>query len=114
MVEVEFGDFNHGPHGDRDDQDRAMGTPLVRVTMARHGPSELLARHDQGDLHRSRAEAVLPLIMEADVDGLIHCPAGYRAAIPERGAPDAMNATATARPGATGLGIAPSTPVWAH
>jgi hypothetical protein len=21
MVEVEFGDFNHGPHGDPDDQD---------------------------------------------------------------------------------------------
>ena len=33
--------------------------------------SELLAKHDQGDLLRSIAEAVLQLIMEADVDGLI-------------------------------------------
>ncbi len=33
--------------------------------------SELLARHDQGDLLRSIAEAVLHLMMEADVDGLI-------------------------------------------
>ena len=33
--------------------------------------SELLAKHDQGDLLRSIAEAVLQLIMEADVEGLI-------------------------------------------
>lgn len=33
--------------------------------------SELLAKHDQGDFLRSIAEAVLQLIMEADVDGLI-------------------------------------------
>ena len=33
--------------------------------------SELLAKHDQGDLLRSIAEAVLQLIMEADVDGVI-------------------------------------------
>ena len=33
--------------------------------------SELLQKHDQGDLLRSIAEAVLQLIMEADVDGLI-------------------------------------------
>ena len=33
--------------------------------------SELLAKHDQGDFLRSMAEAVLQLIMEADVDGLI-------------------------------------------
>ena len=33
--------------------------------------SELLAKDDQGDLLRSIAEAVLQLIMEADVDGLI-------------------------------------------
>ncbi len=32
---------------------------------------ELLAKHDQGDLLRSIAEAVLQLIMETDVDGLI-------------------------------------------
>ena len=33
--------------------------------------TELLQKHDQGDLLRSIAEAVLQLIMEADVDGLI-------------------------------------------
>ena len=33
--------------------------------------SELLRKHDQGDLFRSIAEAVLRLITEADVDGLI-------------------------------------------
>ena len=33
--------------------------------------SELLAKHDQGDLLRSIAEADLQLIMEADVDDLI-------------------------------------------
>jgi transposase-like protein len=33
--------------------------------------SELLTKHDQGDLLRSIAEAVLQLMMEADVDGLI-------------------------------------------
>jgi putative transposase len=33
--------------------------------------SELLAKHDRGDLLRSIAEAVLQLIKEADVDGLI-------------------------------------------
>ena len=33
--------------------------------------SELLAKHDQGDFLRGIAEAVLQLIMETDVDGLI-------------------------------------------
>ena len=33
--------------------------------------SELLAKHDQGDFLRGIAEAVLQLIMESDVDGLI-------------------------------------------
>ena len=33
--------------------------------------SELLAKHDQGDFLRGIAEAVLQLIMEADVDGLV-------------------------------------------
>ena len=33
--------------------------------------SELLAKHDQGDFLRTIAEAVLQLIMESDVDGLI-------------------------------------------
>ena len=33
--------------------------------------SELLAKHDQGDFLRTIAEAVLQLIMETDVEGLI-------------------------------------------
>ncbi|CAM3279878.1 hypothetical protein SAMN04488021_14830 [Paracoccus aminovorans] len=33
--------------------------------------SELLAKYDQGDFLRDIAEAVLQLIMESDVDGLI-------------------------------------------
>ena len=33
--------------------------------------SELMAKHDQGDFLRTIAEAVLQLIMEADVDSLI-------------------------------------------
>ena len=33
--------------------------------------TELLQKHDQGDLLRSIAEAVLQLIMEADADGVI-------------------------------------------
>ena len=33
--------------------------------------SELLAKHDQGDFLRSIAEAVLQLIMETDVEGII-------------------------------------------
>jgi putative transposase len=33
--------------------------------------SELLAKHDQGDFQRAVAEAVLQLLMEADVEGLI-------------------------------------------
>jgi putative transposase len=33
--------------------------------------SELLAKHDQGDFLRAVAEAVLQLLMEADVEGLI-------------------------------------------
>lgn len=33
--------------------------------------SEILAKHDQGDLLRGIAEAVLQLIMETDVEGII-------------------------------------------
>lgn len=33
--------------------------------------SELVAKHDQGDILRTIAEAVLQLIMETDVEGLI-------------------------------------------
>ncbi len=41
------------------------------MTKTNMDQSELLAKHDQGDFLRSIAEAVLQLIMEADVDGLI-------------------------------------------
>ena len=58
MVEVEFGDFNHGPYGD----------PTTKTNM---DLSDFLAKHDQGDFLRSIAEAVPQLIMVADVDGLI-------------------------------------------
>ncbi len=58
MVEVEFGDFNYGP----------KRTPMTKTNM---DLSELMAKHDQGDLLRSVAEAVLQLIMETDVEGLI-------------------------------------------
>ena len=45
-----------------------METPMTKTNM---DLSELLAKHDQGDFLRSVAEAVLQLIMEADVEGLI-------------------------------------------
>lgn len=41
------------------------------MTKTNMDPSELLAKHDQGDFLRGIAEAVLQLIMESDVDGLI-------------------------------------------
>lgn len=41
------------------------------MTKATMNLSELLAMHDQGDFLRGIAEAVLQLIMESDVDGLI-------------------------------------------
>lgn len=43
-------------------------TPMTKTNM---DLSELLAKHDQGDLLRRIAEAVLQLIMEANVDGLL-------------------------------------------
>ncbi len=58
MVEVEFGSFNPEPHG----------TPMTKINM---DLTELLQKQDQGDFLRTIAEAVLQLIMEADVDGLI-------------------------------------------
>ena len=59
MVEVEFGDFNHGPYGDPDDQDE-------------HGPVRASGQARSGRLaSRGIAEAVLQLIMETDVDGII-------------------------------------------
>ena len=41
------------------------------MTKSNMDPSELLGKHDQGDFLRTIAEAVLQLIMEADVEGLI-------------------------------------------
>ncbi len=41
------------------------------MTKANMDLSDLLAKHDQGDFLRGIAEAVLQLIMESDVDGLI-------------------------------------------
>lgn len=41
------------------------------MTKTHMGLPELPARHDQGNVLRSIAEAVLQLIIEADVDGLI-------------------------------------------
>lgn len=58
MIEVEFRRFN---------PDHAE-TPMTKTSM---DLSELLAKHDQGDFLRAIAEAVLQLIMEADVEGLI-------------------------------------------
>ena len=43
-------------------------TPMTKTNM---DLTELLQKHDQGDLLRSIAEAVLQLMMESDVDGLI-------------------------------------------
>ena len=58
MVKVEFGSFNPEPHG----------TPMTKINM---DLTELLQKQDQGDFLRTIAEAVLQLIMEADVDGLM-------------------------------------------
>ena len=72
MVEVEFGDFNHGPHGDPASRGIAAQCPAGQwMTKTDMDLSELVAKHDQGDLLRGIAEAVLQLIMEADVEGLI-------------------------------------------
>ena len=72
MIEVEFDRFNHEP----------QRTPMTKTNM---DLSELLAKQDGGDFLRSVAEAVLQLIMEADVEGLIHWLAGYfRRKCPEK------------------------------
>ena len=57
---------------------------------------ELLEKHDEGDFLRAVAEAVLQLIMESDVEGVIG--AGRH-----EGPRDA-------RPTATAIAIGPSTP----
>jgi transposase-like protein len=46
----------------------ATETPMTKTTM---DLSELLEKHDEGDFLRAVAEAVLQLIMEADVEGVV-------------------------------------------
>jgi putative transposase len=55
---VEFADFNHGP----------METPMTEPTLPL---IELLQKQDDGDFLRAVAEAVLQLLMEHDVEGLV-------------------------------------------
>ncbi len=55
---VVFADFNHGP----------METPMTETTLPL---IELLQKQDDGDFLRSVAEAVLQLLMEHDVEGLV-------------------------------------------
>jgi transposase-like protein len=55
---VEFADFNHGP----------METPMTETNMPL---IELLQKQDDGDFLRAVAEAVLQLMMEHDVEGLV-------------------------------------------
>jgi len=64
--------------------------------------SELLAKQDDGDFLRSVAEAVLQLIMEADVEGLIGA-----------GKHERNNAIQNEQHGETGIESARSIPVWA-
>ena len=55
---VEFGDF----------PDPRTESPMTKTTMPL---SELLEKHDEGDFLRAVAEAVLQLIMETDVEGVV-------------------------------------------
>jgi hypothetical protein len=55
---VEFADFTHGP----------METPMTEPTLPL---IELLQKQDDGDFLRSVAEAVLQLLMEHDVEGVV-------------------------------------------
>jgi putative transposase len=55
---VEFADFNPS----------AKEPPMIKTTM---DLAELLGKHDDGDFLRAVAEAVLQLIMETDVEGVI-------------------------------------------
>jgi putative transposase len=55
---MEFADFNHGP----------METPMTDTSMPL---IELLQKQDDGDFLRAVAEAVLQLLMEHDVEGLV-------------------------------------------
>ena len=71
------------------------------MTEERLALSELLEKAGDGDFLRTVAEAVLQLLMEADVEGLIL----------ERGA---TSAAANARPGATVIASGCWTPGWAR
>ena len=55
---VELADFNHEP----------METPMTETTLPL---IELLQKQDDGDFLRSVAEAVLQLLMEHDVEGVV-------------------------------------------
>src|SRR5512134_1411957 len=57
-VMVEFADFNHGP----------KETPMTDPTLPL---IELLQKQDDGDFLRAVAEAVLQLLMEHDVEGIV-------------------------------------------
>ena len=76
--------------------------------------SELMAKHDQGDLLRSIAEAVLQLIMEADVDGLIHGPAGHCAGNIPRGGGRRHARSGERTTKRNGSATGRSAPVWAR
>ena len=55
---VEFADFNHGP------METLMTEPTLPLI-------ELLQKQDDGDFLRAVAEAVLQLLMEHDVEGVV-------------------------------------------
>jgi putative transposase len=55
---VEFADFNLSP----------KGPPMTKTSMSL---AELLEKHDEGDFLRAVAEAVLQLLMETDVEGVV-------------------------------------------
>jgi hypothetical protein len=70
------------------------------MTEERLALTELLEKAGDGDFLRTVAEAVLQLLMEADVEGLVGA--------------GAMSVLASARPGATVTATAYWTPGWAR
>lgn len=58
MVRVEFADLNPSP----------KQPAMTKTTMSF---AELLEKHDEDDFFRSVAEAVLQLIIETDIEGVI-------------------------------------------
>lgn len=72
MIEVEFGDFKHGSHGNPAFRDIPVECPADQwMTNTNTDLSELMAKHDQGDFLRAIAKAVLQLIMEAGFESRI-------------------------------------------